>query len=153
MTVQLLYRGRYQEYDTILWLRKVMQPGSTVIDVGANVGQMTMEAAHLAGPTGRVIAVEPAPGNLELLTRHVEANGFDDRVCVYPVACGERSGTEEFFFVGKSRNEIGSGHTLAGKPRSAPTTLQMSVQVQSRWFPSTIFASKKKCGRTSSRST
>ena len=35
-----------------------IEPGDTVLDVGANVGFFTVLAAHLTGPTGRVVAVE-----------------------------------------------------------------------------------------------
>ena len=80
-------RGKYQEMETIIWLRSVVSEGMTVIDVGANVGQMTLEMAQLVGPSGRVIAIEPAPGNLAVLRRHVAANGFSARVEIVAAAC------------------------------------------------------------------
>ena len=39
------------------WVR----PGMTVYDVSANKGQMALLFANLVGPTGRVVAFEPAP--------------------------------------------------------------------------------------------
>src|SRR4051812_2402147 len=65
-------RGAVQEIETIEWLRGVVKPGMTVLDIGANVGQMTLESALLVGPKGRVVAVEPGAGNLEYLRQHVE---------------------------------------------------------------------------------
>lgn len=54
-------------------------PGSW-IDLGANIGTMTIPAA-LAGATCH--AVEPEPANLQLLRRNVERNGVADRVTVH----------------------------------------------------------------------
>src|SRR5438067_5173048 len=108
----ILLRGDFQEFDTILWLRQVVRPGDCVLDVGANVGQMTLEAALLAGPTGRVFAIEPGPGNVRLLQRHLEANGLADRVEVIPAACAAVHGQEIVLNVwGDQPDVVGSGHT------------------------------------------
>ena len=40
-------------------LRRLVQPGMTVADVGANIGLLTLVLAWAAGPTGKVIAFEP----------------------------------------------------------------------------------------------
>ncbi len=42
-------------------LARLIDPGDTVVDAGANVGYMTVLAAAAAGPTGRVVAFEPHP--------------------------------------------------------------------------------------------
>ncbi len=40
-------------------LRRLVQPGMVVADVGANIGLLTLVLAWAAGPTGKVIAFEP----------------------------------------------------------------------------------------------
>src|SRR5437763_1234722 len=40
---------------------RFVQPGSVVIDVGANLGEWTIPFARAVGPAGRVIAIEPGP--------------------------------------------------------------------------------------------
>jgi FkbM family methyltransferase len=57
------------------------------IDVGAHIGGMTIGLA-LNNPDLRVIAIEPVPGNVELLRRNVERNGLNDRVVVIDGAAG-----------------------------------------------------------------
>jgi FkbM family methyltransferase len=110
---EVALRGESAEFETVEWLRRVVKAGDTVIDVGANVGQMTLEMALLVGPYGKVIAVEPGPGNLQILRRHVDANGFSDRVTVVAAACCEtHGGSIEFKFFGTSPNVVGSGHSL-----------------------------------------
>jgi FkbM family methyltransferase len=56
-------------------LMDLIKPGMTVVDVGANVGLYTLFMAGLAGPTGRVIAFEPDPENVEILRENCAENG------------------------------------------------------------------------------
>lgn len=112
---EVALRGLEVEVETIHWLRSVVRPGMMVIDVGANVGQMTLEMAHLVGPAGRVIAIEPGPGNLALLRRHVAENGFADRVQIVEAACCATHGGEaEIQIAGDSVDTVGNGFQLAG---------------------------------------
>jgi FkbM family methyltransferase len=71
---------------------QLVQPGMTVIDVGANLGYYTMLTADLVGETGRTIAVEPNPHLATLLRRSVSINGYADRTTVHQCALGERDG-------------------------------------------------------------
>lgn len=124
-------RGEHQEFDTTLWLRKVLEPGMVAIDVGANVGQMTLEAASLVGSAGRVIAIEPGTGNVQVLRRHLTANGLDAITEVIEAACSDRVGTVNFFIVGDSADVVGSGHSLleaaVAKDKARFTTTEVVV--------------------------
>ena len=40
-------------------LRRYLRPGSTFVDIGANEGFFTVQAAKIVGNSGRVLAVEP----------------------------------------------------------------------------------------------
>jgi len=68
-------KGRY-ETDWTAWVRAHVGPGMQVVDVGANIGYYTVLLASLVGPSGRVIACEPDPGNAALLRRSVAENRF-----------------------------------------------------------------------------
>lgn len=125
-------RGLEQEMDTIQWLRTVLQDGGVGLDIGANVGQMTLEMAELVGPKGRVFAVEPAPGNLRLLRRHIEANGFLDRVCVLEAACVDTDGVTVTLGIvsGNRRSDsVGSGHAIVGAGTRPPPDCTVAVNV------------------------
>jgi FkbM family methyltransferase len=127
MNYEIGLRGEYQEFETIEWLRSVVKPGDCILDIGANVGQMTLEAALLTGPHGKVVAIEPGPGNVRLLHAHVEANGFADRVDVVVAACGETSGEEVTLHVfGDDPHAVGSGHNTRA-PAHAGHWLQINV--------------------------
>jgi FkbM family methyltransferase len=66
--------------------------GQTFVDVGANVGCITLMAAMIAGPRGLVIAVEPFPDNLQRLYAGITVNGFKN-VRVIPLAASDRRAT------------------------------------------------------------
>ncbi|MFI9638965.1 FkbM family methyltransferase [Micromonospora sp. NPDC051925] len=60
------------------WIRRRLTPGGTVIDIGANIGYYSLLAAHLVGPTGRVVAVEPSPTFTRALATAAHANRLDN---------------------------------------------------------------------------
>lgn len=66
----LLRRGVFDLLVCEVLLR-LADPGETVLDVGANIGQMTSLLAHAVGERGRVIAFEPHPVVFDLLARNV----------------------------------------------------------------------------------
>lgn len=46
--------------DELRFVRKALGPGDTAVDVGANFGVYALSMAAAVGPTGRVVAFEPA---------------------------------------------------------------------------------------------
>ena len=65
--------------------------GGVFVDVGANIGTMTIYAL-LSGTFERAIAVEPDPGNLDILRRNLEANGLTEKVTVIEAAASSAPG-------------------------------------------------------------
>ena len=70
-----LRQGEMFEPHILAALAAITPAGACVIDVGANIGLFTLCAARLAGPGGRVLALEPEPGNVRLLRRNLARNG------------------------------------------------------------------------------
>jgi FkbM family methyltransferase len=68
----------WHEMKTTELFIKLIRRGSTVIDVGANIGFFTLLAAKLVGKKGLVISFEPEPASFSLLTRSVERNNFNN---------------------------------------------------------------------------
>ena len=66
--------------DEIKFLRKVLQPGQKVVDIGANYGVYTLSMAKTIGPTGRVWAFEPATETAHFLSESIAANQFTNIV-------------------------------------------------------------------------
>jgi FkbM family methyltransferase len=90
-----LYAGLYGLYKQCSdraerrLLARLVRPGMTVLDVGANIGLYTRWLAKLVGPGGRVIAMEPEPRNFERLAAAV-ANL--PQVTTFHAAAAEHSG-------------------------------------------------------------
>lgn len=72
-------------------IRRLLVPGATFVDLGANIGWFSLLGASLVGPAGRVLAVEPNPHNVELLDASARHNGFSN-VKAYCVALSESPG-------------------------------------------------------------
>ncbi len=76
---------------------RYLRPGACVFDVGANKGQMTLVFASLVGPSGRVVAIEPAPAEFASLARNVELNQFSN-VYALNAAAADAAGTRSFTY-------------------------------------------------------
>jgi protein-L-isoaspartate O-methyltransferase len=67
------FYGSKREKDTLLFIQRIVAAGDTVLDVGANIGYLTMLFAHLVGETGRVVAFEPGENDLPYLTANASS--------------------------------------------------------------------------------
>ena len=99
-------------------------PGATVVDVGANIGYNTVYAARRVGPTGRVVAIEPAADNLAVLRDNLLANRIEN-VVVQPVAAGRAHEVRDLFL----RGEISAVNSLFPESVYAEVTGVEQVRV------------------------
>jgi len=91
-TIGSLADGVLPRQGTLKFIEKHLKPGGTFVDVGANVGLFSLLAARVAGPGGKVIAIEPAPAAAAALRATVSANGLEALVQVEEVAAGAERG-------------------------------------------------------------
>lgn len=66
--------------DPAALLRPFVREGMTVLEPGPGMGFFTLEAARLAGPSGRVVAVDVQPRMLAALRRRAERAGLAGRI-------------------------------------------------------------------------
>jgi FkbM family methyltransferase len=77
------------------WLcRRLLRQGDTMLDIGANIGVMSLIARGLVGPAGSVHAIEPQPHLVELLRESANRNGFEN-LHVHQCALGAQDQTLE----------------------------------------------------------
>lgn len=62
------------ERQTKAALRKLVVPGSLVLDIGANIGAHTLTLSQLVGGNGQVMAFEPTDFAYRKLRRNIEIN-------------------------------------------------------------------------------
>jgi FkbM family methyltransferase len=91
-----LQTGAPIEPDVANVFVKVLGAGDVVVDIGANIGFLTVLAALLVGPTGRVVAFEPDPGNVERLRANLALNECLN-VTIIEKAVTNQVGEVEFF--------------------------------------------------------
>jgi FkbM family methyltransferase len=62
------------EPETVRCYRRLVRPGDTVLDIGANIGAHTLRLAQAVGANGRVVAFEPTDYAFTKLARNVALN-------------------------------------------------------------------------------
>lgn len=83
---------RVHEPRTTRLLSQFLQSGMTAVDIGCNIGYFALLEAKCVGPSGRVIAIEPEPGNARLFLNNLHANGYRN-VEFHQFAISDRNGT------------------------------------------------------------
>jgi FkbM family methyltransferase len=90
LTPTVLATGRWQPDVTDL-IARLLRPGMTVIDAGANVGFTSVQIGKLVGPTGRVICIEADPANVPILLANLWRNGCTNAQVLPVAAWSERA--------------------------------------------------------------
>jgi len=106
--------GTSFEGDVANAMVRVLREGDVAVDVGANIGYLTVLASLLVGPTGRVVAFEPDPENLVRLRTNLALNDGSN-VTVIQKAVTDRAGEVEFFI-----NSDNSGGNALWDPAQFP---------------------------------
>jgi len=88
---EIYYYGTY-EAGTLYVMRRYLREGDTFIDVGANIGFISLFASQLVGASGAVYSFEPASETFEILKRNVRMNNIDN-IRVYNFALGSTRGS------------------------------------------------------------
>ncbi|MTI75004.1 MAG: FkbM family methyltransferase [Stenotrophomonas sp.] len=106
MQRRIFWMGYYNENIAHL-LNTLLKPGMTVLDVGANIGEISLLSAKRVGDQGKVYAFEPVTAIAQQLARHVQMNQFkqidveyfalgdaiEDNRIIY-TSCGQESSDE-----------------------------------------------------------
>lgn len=67
--------GQYSESEVVL-MRNFLREGSVAIDVGANIGDLTIPLAKMVGATGRIYAIESNPTIYNILCANLALNAI-----------------------------------------------------------------------------
>jgi FkbM family methyltransferase len=90
-----VFLERYELKETAL-VRRVLQPGMTIIDVGANVGYYTALASSIVGAHGTVLAFEPSPYAYSRLMEWIHRNGVR-QATAFNIGLGGYDGTLDLY--------------------------------------------------------
>jgi FkbM family methyltransferase len=90
-------------------LRRFLRPGDTFVDVGANIGSLSLAAASMVGPAGRVFAIEAHPRTHLYLCRNIAFNRARN-VTAFHCAAGSIRGEVSFSDRrADDQNQVGAG--------------------------------------------
>lgn len=70
----IYFYGRTLDMPVLRCVRALLRPGDACLDIGANIGVVSLLAAWLVGPGGAVVAFEPNPDIHARLRSHIEVN-------------------------------------------------------------------------------
>ncbi|MGX5830126.1 FkbM family methyltransferase [Mesorhizobium sp. 43Arga] len=107
-----LWRDRHFRSEDVDFVAGYLRPGETFVDVGANVGQLSLVAARRVTSSGRTIAIEAHPRTCGFLRGNVRLNGFP--IEIHNVAVGSECG--ELFFTNFRSDDMNFAY--AASPRS-----------------------------------
>ncbi len=83
---EVYVQGQF-EPEVVRYLVRVLRPGMTCIDIGANVGYVTLLMAAQVGMRGRVVAFEPTSHIKRILEANVALNGYKQVVIEQAAVC------------------------------------------------------------------
>ncbi len=129
-SARIVYVTGDYERDTVRVMRARLGPGDTMIDVGANIGYFTVSAARAVGPTGRVVAFEPAAATRQLLADNLRLNGLTN-VTIRDEALAAARGEVPLYLGPQDDSGLASLRPLAG----SSSTVVQQVPFDEIWNP------------------
>jgi FkbM family methyltransferase len=134
--IHLLTLGEWEQTDMALF-GKLLAPGDTVLDIGANHGVYALHAAVAVGPRGHVHAFEPNPRLASLTDMSLNINGFAERAQVHRVGISDVSRKANLFF---SDMFSGSGAILQFAANTDQQTTECQLEPLDKLFPDPSFS-------------
>lgn len=133
---QLYYVRELLESDReatfVALLKSSIGEGMTVVEAGAHIGYVTLQAARAVGSSGRVFAFEANPRAVPLIERNLTVNGLEERVTVVPLALADVPGRQEFFLSG------GGDTSSLHEPEGASERIEVTVTTLDAWLDPTV---------------
>lgn len=88
ISLDLLMNGIRETLATEV-TKKIIKKGDVIIDIGANIGYYALLESRLAGPTGKVFAIEPVNENIKQLKKNIELNKYSN-IEAFQLAIGDK---------------------------------------------------------------
>jgi|GEM_PF-4798310 len=93
LLVYSIFADRQTRHTDVDLIKKYTPAGGTMLDVGGNIGSISIPLAEHVGPSGTVHIFEPSPKFFNIITKNIALNNFSDRVTAHQVALGAEAGT------------------------------------------------------------
>lgn len=129
MQRRIFWMGYYNVHLVAL-LDRLLKPGMVVVDVGANIGEVSLVCANRVGRSGRVIAFEPVASIADELQFNIDRNQLNPVVDVQRLGLGDVAGRFSMYGscgqFGSDESNRGLG-SLHGDPLKDPILGEVDV--------------------------
>lgn len=105
-----------------------LRPGFIFIDVGANVGAYSLFVASRAGPSARILAIEPQPRIFDRLIQNIRLNAFAN-IKAIDCALADKPGDLTLFVDGRNSGESSVKIVAAGNASPIRVTARTLLDV------------------------
>src|SRR5215218_126259 len=101
---KVLFTPQFFDPEELAILRGRIRDGFTFVDVGANIGAYSLFVGVLAGPSGRILAVEPQQDVFDRLTYNIRLNPHGT-IKALDCAVADKPGELTMFVDARNRGE------------------------------------------------
>jgi FkbM family methyltransferase len=119
--------GTYEK-GSLAVMADLLRPGDVFVDVGANIGLMSVFAARLVGDAGKVFAFEPHPETCGILDENIRLNGCSN-IEVSRMAIGSKPGHARIYI----RRDANRGEASLIQPETldrSPETSEEGLEIE-----------------------
>lgn len=119
----------YDNWNIMKFIDKILMPGDRFVDIGANVGLITLLASSKIGANGSIISVEPISKNVARLKENIKLNNLKN-IDILHIGLSDEPG--EFNFsnedVSSHMKEVSDHNTEVVKVLELDTVLQNQTE-------------------------
>ena len=124
----LYYTGTYEK-GTLFVIKHLLREGDTFVDVGANIGLMSVFAASIVKDSGKIIAFEPNPDTMEILLSNIALNELSN-IETTGYALGSKPGEGKIY----DRMDVNRGGASLIKPENEGKSYDINITTLSAYF-------------------
>lgn len=126
-------QGKFFEPEIIETAKKYIQPGTTVLDIGSNFGQMAIEFSKLAG---HVFAFEADDYVFEILQKNIKANDRKNITAVFGAVYNESG--QALIFPKQDFKEWKTYGSYGIDPNAQDGRIVKSLKIDDQKYPSRV---------------
>ncbi len=122
-------KSQEREPEFLYILRKEIKEGMTIVDLGANIGYLSLLMSDMIEGKGNIYSIEPDPENYDILCYNVQQlNNLENIISCYPLAISDINGCIKFY-PGKASN-LGS----ISKSKNSKRSIDVKTMTLNEFF-------------------
>jgi len=124
----IYYTGTYEK-GTLFVIKNLLREGDTFVDVGANIGLMSIFASSIVKASGKIVAFEPNPITFKILKSNIALNNLSN-IETSDYAIGAKTNGAKIY----DRWDLNRGSASLIKPENVSESYDIRVITLSNYF-------------------